>query len=304
MHLLLALLLSLILLIDCGPLAVWAATVNFTPAGTAGAGTMDGEVPVNKVGKLLMSDGVAIFKGTTVDIMGTPAGGTQKQNLLSGVCFKTESTAGSKPQLKGHCYFRQGPGLATIDDPSAEELIDLVDGGVVSGHIVAINTEEVEIEEHGGNRRRIAMSGVRGIKSPRVYTFVAPCVVPTAVAVGTAFTGECTRMSFNPTWTGKVAATPHVKPQQPQQSTVTQTAPPSDPGTGGIHSGVGKVVVGGLVLCGIACAIALPIAIPLATRGNRNRRRQQEALHQFAAVDILTRQRVPPPAPTPVISSE
>lgn len=294
---LISLLLSLLMFLELSfyPLPAGASPVSFAPGAAGVGGSLQGEVPVNKVGKLLLADGVAIFKDNSVDVVGTPPGATQKQNVLSGVCFKVDATgAGTKPSLKGQCYFRSGPGLSQIDDPSQEELIDLVDGGVVSGHIVAINHEEVEVEESGGNRRRFAMGGVKAIRSPRVYSFTVPCVAAAPVTLGTAFSGECTRMTFTPTASGKVAVAKPPKPTQPSQPS---TPPPSASSSGGGEGWTPKkIILGGAIMCGIACAIALPIAIPLATRGKNNTRRKREQfINQVNAINIIRAQqpRVP-----------
>jgi hypothetical protein len=44
------------------PASVVAATVEFTPSGQGGAGTINAEIPVTKIGKLQINDGTAIIR--------------------------------------------------------------------------------------------------------------------------------------------------------------------------------------------------------------------------------------------------
>ena len=235
--------------------AALAATVSYTPGATATTGSIDAEIPVTKVGKLLIPDGMAIIKDTTIDVMGTPSGAASKQNLLSGVVVKVEVTAtGKTGKLSGLAYFRQGPGLAAIDDPNAEELIDTTDGGVVAGHIVSINRDEVEIEERNGNRRRIAMANIKAFHTPRGFGFVIPVAATAAIGAG-SFTATATKMTMSPTGGGKA---------------VVAKQPPSQPGPSGGSFPWLKVILGALVVGGVATAITLPIVLTVGGGHNDN----------------------------------
>jgi hypothetical protein len=258
------------------PTSVVAATVEFTPSGQGGSGTINAEIPVTKIGKLQITDGTAIIRGNTIDVVGTTPGSTTKQSLVSGVVVKTEVVpSGKTAKLNGIAYFRQGAAIEALGDPNEEELIDVVNGGTVSGHIVSINRDEVEIEDRQNNRRKIAMAQVKAIHSNRALAFTVPIAAAAAIALGTAFTGTAAKASFNTTHSGavKAASTPR---------------PVSSGGQGGgfLGSTLGKVIIGGAIVGGIATAIAVPIYF--GTRnGGRNNERNANLAAQLAIINTI-----------------
>lgn len=272
-----------------------AATINFSPVGTSGEGTFIGEVDATKIGKLKLSHGVVAVNGSVVDVLVSGADLTQKKTVLSGVVYKSKvQGSGANVKLQGQCFFTSGSGLVEIDDPNCEEMIDLVDGGVVSGHITALNHEECEIETKSG-KRRFAMAMVAGIRSPRAWAFTIPIALGEAVAMGTSFSGSSSQCTFTSTAPTKVAATTstkapeHVKepkaPKEPKQA--------RQPGEG---PNVAKIVIITCILLGIAAAIAVPIAVACSSGGGGNNNDANRiALNNFIA---LRNRPAPPPPPT------
>jgi hypothetical protein len=271
-----------------------AATINFTPVGSTGDGTFVGEVVAEKIGKLKLDHGVVSVKGNVVEVLVSGADITQKKTVLSGVVCKSRCVgSGKKIKIEGTCFFTGGSKISEIDDPNVEELIDCTDGSVVSGHIIAINHEECEVEQRDGRRRRVPMAIVTKIKSPRCYTFSIPVAAAagTAIATGTAFSGEGERCTF--TATGSGHSTPVAKEPKQQKQPKQQSSKGDGP-----H--VGKIVAITCVMLAIACAIAIPIAIACSSGGGGN----NNAANQVALTNLLrSRQSVPAPAAEVPVSS-
>ena len=256
------------------PLPAGAAAVTYTPGDVKG-GAVDGEVPVNKVGDLLLTDAAAIIKGNVIDVESKDAATGVKKTVLSGVVFGTKVTGtGAQAKVSGYAYFRQGPGMATIDDSDCEEMIDIEDGGVVGGKIVAVNRDELVLST-GAGERRIPTDKIKRLCSPRVYSFVMPVAAGEKIDLSKAFQGNANNIKFEKTTKRcsdkeKKAAEKQgrhprsccpgfmvaVQPAKPQQATTAAT---------------GKIVLIMAAMLAIAAAIAIPIAVavPLSNRHPR-----------------------------------
>lgn len=292
----LATILSALLFIQftCWGLPAEAATIQFAPAGAAGEGTFVGEVTADKIGKLKLNHGTIAVKGNLVDVLVAGVDPTQKKTVLSGVVYKNRVVgSGSHAKLEGGCFFTSGTAINEIDDPNCEEMIDIADGGVVAGHVVAINHEEVTVEQKNGERRRIAMATVVKIHSPRAFTFsiAIAAVAGAAIATGTAFSATGDQMSFCPTITAKAAA-PHVA-KAPSEGKAAKVQTSSQ----GVSAG--KICVITAVLLGIATAIAVPVAVGVASGGHHHNNNAANQLAEINFLNSLRRRPEPPPPPPP-----
>ncbi len=312
---LLALLLSLLMAI-LAPFSALAATVNYVP-GTGGAGgTISTQVPLTKVGKLNIPDGVATLHDHTIDVVGTLAG--TKQNVLSGVVLKADvSVSGSHGKLTGLAYFRQGPGLTAIDDPNAEETIDVKGGRVISGHIVSINRDQVEIVDRSNTNQQVATVDVSTIHSPRAFAFTMGLLAAagTAISLTSAFTATSAKLSLSPTFVAaKVAAVTAPKTVAPgagPRGTVSPgttgpgttspgtTGPAPTPATGSAGMSLTtKLILATVGVLGVATAIAVPVAVGCATHRAHMRHRHAVEQQQNITAMLLYLQTHQQPAPS------
>lgn len=151
------------------------SAVTFTPGGIKG-GTLDGQVPVSKVGDLVLQDARAVIKGNVIDVESKDPKTGAVETVLSGVVFSTKvSGTGDKAKVTGSAYFRQGSSITALNDVDCEELIDIEDGGLVAGKIIAVNREELVMRTAAGDRH-IPVEKIKRICSPRVFTFSMPFV--------------------------------------------------------------------------------------------------------------------------------
>src|SRR5215470_17565833 len=180
------------------PIPIEAAAVTYTPGDFKG-GSVDGEVSVNKVGDLLLTDAAAIIRGNVIDVESKDVATGAKKTVLSGVVFGTKVTGtGAQAKVSGYAYFRQGPGMATIDDSDCEEMIDIEDGGVVGGKIVAVNRDELVLST-GAGERRIPTDKIKRLCSPRVYTFTMPVVSGEKIDLSKTFQANANNIKFEKT---------------------------------------------------------------------------------------------------------
>lgn len=161
-----------------------AATAQVSYSGDAIAG----QAPVNKVGALLLTEGLAVMTATTIEIQGKGPNGP-KQSQLQGKIFKTTQTGNT---VKGNVYFDGGPGLSALDSTSCDEYVKMTDGTKVSGAISEVTASAITCA-----RRSIPMNEVADVHSARVFKF-------------TSSLGDKPHLTFEPTCI-KVAATTKVK---------------------------------------------------------------------------------------------
>ncbi len=252
------------------PLAADAAAVTYTPKDVKG-GAVDGEVPVNKVGDLLLTDAAAIIKGNVIDVESKDIATGVKKTVLSGVVFNTKvSGSGVQAKVQGYVYFRQGSGISTLDDVDCEEMIDIEDGGVVGGKIVAVNRDELVLSTAAGERR-VPVEKIKRICSPRIFSFVMPVVSGQKLDLTQTFQATAKDMKFERTTkrcTDKEKKAAQAQGRNPRSCCpgLALAVPPpraQQPAQGGA-----KIVVIAAIMLAIAAAIAIPIAVavPLANR--------------------------------------
>ena len=123
-----------------------------------------GKAPVNKVGSLLLGEGLAIMTANTMEIQGKGPNG-QQQSQLSGQIFKTSQVANT---VKGHVYFDRGPGLGSLDSASCDDYVKMTDGSKVAGPITELSASAITC-----GRKSIPMNEVSEVHSARVFRFSA-----------------------------------------------------------------------------------------------------------------------------------
>ena len=209
-------------------LAILFAFQTYYPAAADIAfsnGGANGQASCNKIGNLLVADGIAILAGTAITIAATTAGTQTTQ--LSGHLFHV-TTSGKT--LQGSCYMNDGPKLSSLDSAGTGERVDLTDGTMQKGSISDCTAESVTIAG-----KTIAMSQVKAIHSARVFTF--HCTM-----------GAHPTISFAPT-SIKMSATVSQK-----------TSSSSKVASAGHHTVLKVALFLGVVATAVACGVAIPVA--------------------------------------------
>lgn len=241
----------MILLLLCQlllPLRALAEPITFDKTKSA----IQGQLPVDKIGALLLSEGFASFAGTAVTITGKPELSAQTQSLLQGTLVKPEVTiAGSQSALTGTVYFNDGPALSTLEDKKFKEKISLTDATTVTGPISSITADQIVV---GG--KTIDLSKVATITSPRVFKIHVALDLIVPPVPGQPISGNASSVQFistSPTLAG---------------STTANNNPP-ERGKGHHH-----VIVKVIAVVALGCIIATAIALPIALSGGSHHQPQ------------------------------
>ncbi len=120
-----------------------------------------GQASLNKVGSLLLADGVAILTETTLTINSLQNG--QTQTVLQGNVFKTSMS--SSGNVNGFVQFNGGTMLSRLQ-ANTHERVSKTDGTKQNIQIVNVSPQVIEAKD-----TQIPVSQVNHIHSPHVYTF-------------------------------------------------------------------------------------------------------------------------------------
>lgn len=266
-----ALFLSILLAVQLTCTQALAAAVNVNPGGNS----VQGQVPVNKIGSLLLAEGLAVMSGTSIEITGKDTGNKNSVSQLTGQLVKVSvSGTASRSNVTGYAAFTGGPGLMALKKGTYAESVELTDGSTVKGPVSSVTQDSVVC-----NGSSISMSTVSEIHCPSVYKF--------SMSVAN---GEAQKISFESTCT-KASAPKEEK--QPKQSSSSSSYTSE-------HKGA-RIVVSCILLAGVACAIAIPIAVACGGRRHRNGNDSQKQLQNILLVNQFFRR--PPPPPPRVQSS-
>ncbi len=147
----------------------------YLPQFASASMSLDGskaEVPVRKIGFLLLAEGTALINGEDIKIQARSDSSHMIEELLSGKILDNETTSsGDKPLLKGRAYFSQGPKLSVLEPHCSGESVDLTDGTKINGQITELNKEGLTIEPLTGSAQHLAMNVVSKIHSPKVFNY-------------------------------------------------------------------------------------------------------------------------------------
>ena len=201
---------------------------QFASASISLDGPLKAEVPVRKIGFLLLAEGTALINGDDIKVQARSDSSHMIEELLSGKILDKENVAsGNKPVFKGRAYFSAGPKLSVLEPHCSGESVDLNDGSKISGHITDLNHDGLTIEPLTGSAQHIAMNAVSKIHSPKVFNFT---IQPDAK--GMIFESTC-------------APATTVKLHNPNKKKRL----------------IAILVVGVLVATAISCGVAIPVAL-------------------------------------------
>ena len=128
----------------------------------ASEGGPSGQASVNKIGKLLLAEGIATLTATSIEIASKDSSGNQ-QTQLKGKLFNKEQ-AGST--LKGLAFFNSGPLLSKLDAANCNDFVKKIDGNKVSGPVTDVTESSVTCAG-----QTIPIGEVSQIHSARVFKY-------------------------------------------------------------------------------------------------------------------------------------
>lgn len=120
-----------------------------------------GESRINKVGNLLLAEGIAVLTETTLTINATQNG--QTQAVLQGNVFKT--SVGSSGNVSGFVHFTSGTMLSQLQ-ANTHTNVSKTDGTKQSLQLVSVSTQSIN-----GRESQVPVPEVSHVHAPHIYTF-------------------------------------------------------------------------------------------------------------------------------------
>ncbi len=249
----------------------FARTMKYTPGTTGDSASIEGDVSVNRIGKLQLPKSLAVIKDRKIVVLAATDSGeisgdvsTQdnKKKLLGGDVFNTHLVGeGKNAKCEGFAFFHEGSDLSQID--GGQDVIQLKDGTTCSGPITSMDNTQTQIETNSGSRT-LSTSSIEKIKSNRVFNFSLPLTATESMSATSSFSAEGSAITFTGTQ-HVVISTAQVKAQpKVAKASASQTSSNSDRK----RRLVKRLIIVTVVLCAIATAIAVPVAVCCANHGH------------------------------------
>jgi hypothetical protein len=149
-----------------------ANTIFYSPPAGSMAGSLSGQLPLERLGGLLLPRGQVVLRGDEMQILAVPAWLFDRVSVLRGAVVRAESVAGQgRTQVGGLVYFYDGQWLPNLARAAMHEEVDTVDGGTVSGRITGRSADALLVRSSGGDTQAVPFTQILTIDSPHAFRF-------------------------------------------------------------------------------------------------------------------------------------
>lgn len=189
----------LALQIAIAPIRSEAVPIYFSPDIVGSGGTLNAKMPLEKLGTVAVPRGRFKIKGNWAEVSTVEEFQFDHDLVLSGPVINTQHhLEDNKLEITGLAYFCRGPWLSYLTPPFFQETISTNTDEFV-GQIISVNNDTVQIFLNSGQYRKIALSSVKNIDSPRSFRFRLAGVLPGPTLSGQAYEAESNEISITPT---------------------------------------------------------------------------------------------------------
>ncbi|MBY0547140.1 MAG: hypothetical protein K2W95_07590 [Candidatus Obscuribacterales bacterium] len=205
-----------------------AGEVSFVPSGDSNAGTLRGDAPLPLLGGLPLRNGTVVINDKVVSIKCAPDEFSETpRTVLAGSVLRTESTVnGANSSMTGLVVFLMGEWMQHLDDPNAPDVL-FRNEGQVRGKIIGRDGDNVIVQTAEGAEKRVALSTVLYIRSPRVFVFTIQAKNKGPVEKDTPFNAVSVSSTFRPTSTPRSVSLSSVVPRKPGEEELSSGKPAS-----------------------------------------------------------------------------
>lgn len=189
-----------------------ANNMQYAPAATNQPARLTGEIPITKLGPLLLPHGLAKFRDRELVILAVPRWLFDRNPVLNGVLINAEQ---SGAVIHGLLYFYEGEWLPDLGRPKHQDLIATADGAEIRGEVLRREGASLVVKAQDDSTRNITISEIKSIDSPRAFTFVIALPATAARNAGATVEFDTDRLDLSPTRTAhsliahKNGALPH-----------------------------------------------------------------------------------------------
>lgn len=158
-----------------------ANTISYIAPVDGKSGALRGELPMARLGSLLLPRGVASFVGSNISIRAVPQWLFDRSTVLDGAIIRAELldadprvSSNNQSVVAGLVLFFAGPWLNNLAPNKGSDDILTQDGVHHIGRVTQIRADQLVLAQGSGSIMSIPFSSVSNIVSPRAFAFNLP----------------------------------------------------------------------------------------------------------------------------------
>lgn len=263
----------------------WALSqITYSAPANDQSSKLTGELPLRRVGSLLLPDGVGQFNTDELRIMAVPDWLFDRETVLAGPIIRAQIVkTPTSSTMSGLVFFLAGSWLGNLGSLRAPDVIATISGEQIIGRVVSRQDQTLAVQLSSGGTRRVNFSDIQSITSPRAFTFNVPAQSSTAVNDALIF--QASELNLAPS-----GLNGHLLASR-KASVPASNLPGTDPGIS--NRSIAQFVALDVFVSDIIPAVSIPLVL--------NKRNQRAALN--AIQKALNAQTAPSAASSPAAST-
>jgi hypothetical protein len=228
----------------------FANTITYSLPAASQPGKFTGDLPLAKIGTVLLPDGLVQLKDDELEIAAVPDWLFDRDVVMKGVIVRAEIVAQQNVSIiAGLVYFFDGRWLPYLASTRSVDVINTVSGETIRGRVMGRADQSFVFQTDEGSTKKIDFKDVKSINSPRAFTFNIPAATARLSPTDTSLTFESDEIKMAPTSmvAGHASKKAHLPPSM----------------LAGSDPGVSNSAIGTFIALDIISDIAPAIAIPL-----------------------------------------
>lgn len=261
--------LSILFALSVAPVAAQNG-FTYSPPVDGNSGKFEGDLPLDRMGKMALPRGLASFSQDELIIQAVPQWLFDRNVVFRGPIIRAEAVPQKSAYvLGGLALMLDGLWAGTLLG-KGDESIDTVDGAVVRGNILGRTADTLQVKAADGGIKNVAFSNIRSIRSPRAFNFRIE-------SDGVKINPADSNVTF-------VARSVVITPVAANAKSLARRANIPRSTLAGTEPGISKTALTAFVALDIVNMITPPIVIPLVI----NYRNQKAAKSAIAKTEFTT----------------
>lgn len=178
---------------------VLANPISYTAPTKDQPGMFSGELPIGRIGAVLLPDGLVEFSGDELKVGAVPDWLFDRDVVVRGAIVRAEIVPQKTDSIvAGLVYFFDGPWLQYLGSLRSVDVVDTISGEQIRGRIVARVGQAFALNpEGGGDTRKINFMDIKSISSPRAFNFNIVAPTTRLAPTNSSLSFEATRIDFS-----------------------------------------------------------------------------------------------------------
>jgi hypothetical protein len=178
------------------PIESYAFPINFSPDTFGNGGLLSVKMPLEKLGSITLLQGRFKIKRNWAEVSTAQEFEFDHYTVLSGPVINTQQIwEGNKFEITGLAYFCNGDWLSYLSPLLLQETISTNTDELI-GQVDSIDNDIVLFRLASGRYKKIPLSTIKNIDSPRSFRFRLTGNLPDGIQKGEAYEAEANKVSL------------------------------------------------------------------------------------------------------------